>query len=60
MILMKSLKSTALLIFIWVLNLPKIEKIVYNKYVENKLKRIERKYNDENSKTFIYDSFAFS
>ena len=57
---MKSLKSTALLIFIWVLNLPKIEKIVYNKYVENKLKRIERKYNDENSKTFIYDSFAFS
>ena len=60
MILMKSLKSIALLIFIWLLNLPKIEKIVYNKYVENKLKRIERKYNDENSKTFIYDSFAFS
>ena len=52
--------SIALLIFIWLLNLPKIEKIVYNKYVENKLKRIERKYNDENSKTFIYDSFAFS
>lgn len=60
MILMKSLMSIALLIFIWLLNLPKIEKIVYNKYVENKLKRIERKYNDENSKTFIYDSFAFS
>ena len=60
MILMKSLMSIALLIFIWLLNLPKIEKIVYNKYVENKLKRIERKYNDENSKTFIYDSFTFS
>ena len=60
MISMKSQRSSALLIFISVLNLPKIEKIVYNKYVENKLKRIERKYNDENSKTFIYDSFAFS